>query len=108
MADGNSNHKRSDISSTSVKSSDNKRQRIDLNSSLQDITGMDIENESEMDIDIEIDAIVDKALGSVTLSNSVAKHAGAKQRRATMNNDELFAKLLSGVATATSGDNEGC
>ena len=63
---------------------------------------MDIKNESEMGTDIDIDAIVDKALGKVnaTLSNSAAKHAGAKQRGANMNNEELFAKLLSGVATA--------
>ena len=105
MADENSTQKR-DISSTPAKSSDNKRPRFDLNSSLQNITGMDIDNKSEVgtaDIDIDIDAIVDKALGKyATLLNYAANHAGTKQRgvTTTMNTEELFAKLLSGVATA--------
>ena len=103
MADENSTQKR-DISSTPAKSSDNKRPRFDLNSSLQNITGMDIDDKSEVGTaDIDIDAIVDKALGKyATMSNSAAKHAGTKQRgvTTTMNTEELFAKLLSGVATA--------
>ena len=98
MADENSTQKR-DISSTPAKSSDNKRPIFDLNSSLQNITGMNIDNKSEVGTaDIDIDAIVDKAPGKyATLLNSAAKHAGTKPRgvTTTMNTEEYYLQSYS-------------
>ena len=106
MADGASSsvnkHDRNSALTPKSVTSVSKRFRIapDHNSSLEDLTGMQIDKEDNMQINT--DNIVDNALSSVNanLTNSATKQKPRGQH-GQINTDELCVKLLSGVAAAS-------